>query len=135
MKAIGYHVRMNPDNSGTLIIDNGTNEEELSTLYNVGNLSAAEVDERAKLELQSYDVEIVDPKDLIEPVMKDQSRDLSFVRRKMKEILKELSEKDVSLAQKKEKMQVYSQMCQAAQVMTNVCKLEFQIDALNKFNK
>ena len=135
MKILNYHVQMNSDNSGTLIVDTGTEEKIVSTLYNIGHLSASEVDERAKLELKSYDYEIASDISEIftpEPYMGDQQTDLAIVRTAMRKILRELGKKDVPLSTKKESLPVYSQICQASQVITNACKIELQIEALKK---
>ena len=133
IKAISYHVRINPNGSGTVVINNGDEEQDVADIPGAINLPADELDNRAKLTLKVNDVEIIDPTDA--DYMTSQKSDLRFVRQKMKAVLKELCSNNTTLSEKKDKLDVYQQACSAAQVITNICKLELQFENIGKNKK
>lgn len=132
MKAQSYFVRANEENHGIVVVRNGEKEIEIADIGDLSTMSAQQVDERAKLELKLKDIEIGEMEEIY---FQDQKIDLSLVRTKMRSILKDLSNEDLSLNEKKQKLDIYQQMCSSAQIIVNTCKLELAIEQSTKRKK
>lgn len=132
MKAQSYFVRTNEENHAIVVVRNGTQEIEIADIGDISTMSSSQVEERAKLELKLKDIEIGEMEEIY---FQDQKIDLSLVRTKMRSILKDLSNDTLSLNEKKQKLDIYQQMCSSAQIIVNVCKLELAIEQSTKRKK
>lgn len=131
MKVDSYYVSLKENDCADLICRAGSQEIFVCELNNVSGLTAEQLEMRAKEELHLHDIEVAPGSNTGTNIyMDDQKVDLSLVRTKMRQILKELSDKDTPVAKRKELLDIYQQMCSSAQIIVNVCKLELQIDQI-----
>lgn len=133
MKANDYKIELLENGNGKLYVFQGVDKVYICELENLHGLTAKELKERVLLELKSRDIEIKDMD--ITDFMEEQKIDLSLVRTKMREIMKQLSNNNIPIKDRKELLDLYQQINSSAQIICNVCKIELQIDQLNNRRK
>lgn len=133
MKVNEYKLKMLENGNGMLTVYKGVNEIEVCEVKGLDGLTAEQMTERALLELKTRDIELV--KDYKENYMVDQKVDLSLVRLAMRDVLKTMRNKDLTIEEKKQLLPIAQQTCASAQIMVNTCKMELAIDVFNKGKK
>ncbi len=137
-KIIDYKVSLENNGHGILMVQYNIGEDfqELCDLGYVHGKPAQEVNELADYALQEHDLSVAtELVSVWEDSMKDQKDDLSFVRTKMRAVLRELSNKEISMTEKKEKLGIYQTMCAASQMIINSAKLELALQTINTAKK
>lgn len=137
-KIIDYKVSLENNGHGILLVQHelGQDFQELCDLGYVHGKPAQEVNELANYALQEHDLSVAtELVSVWEDSMKDQKDDLSLVRNEMRKVLKELSNKNISTTEKKDKLPIYQTMCATAQMIINSAKLELALQTINTAKK
>lgn len=129
MKINDYKLEIRNEDTGELyVFRNG--EKIFVQDIDIKNKNSSEVDELVKNVISYHNYEVVDVSQTIieRDDLTDRKADLSMVRTSMRKILKDFGNRNMSLAEKKEMIDVYEVMCKAADVITKSCVVELAYD-------
>ena len=127
MKINNYSLVITSPESGDLYATrNG--QKILVDQIDIKDKNSAQIDELVKYTLEKHDMEVVDVTETVTDTIAKRKNDLSAVRSSMRKILKTFGDKNISLEDKKELIDVYEIMCKASDVMIKTCVVELTYD-------
>lgn len=123
MKTSSTKVEINNNGEGEVYALVEGKYQLVGNIGNVIGVNSNEVNGKVALCLNENDIEIVSEQ---EQILNDQAADIQFVRTKMRQVARDLTDKNKSVEERKDLAQVYTGACLACKIIVDACRYEAQ---------